>query len=126
MWSGLPSITKLSGGKFTHVWHFDGKAVVTEYGRQAGVPFVDVQAGAYGTNFLAPPSIPTKQADGSFALAFPLNPTTVIPFVDTAADYGMFVRYAIELPVFPHGSEFVAYGEHISAKDLVEQWSQGV
>ncbi|KAJ7232448.1 hypothetical protein B0H12DRAFT_976180, partial [Mycena haematopus] len=36
--SGLPSISKLSGGKFTHVWNFDGKALVTSYGLHSGVP----------------------------------------------------------------------------------------
>ncbi|KAJ7212822.1 hypothetical protein B0H12DRAFT_1275867, partial [Mycena haematopus] len=125
VWSGLPSITKLSGGKFTHVWHFDGKAVVTSYGRQSGVPFVDVQAGAYATNFFAPPYAPTKQDDGSFELTLPSDPTTVIPFIDTVRDYGTFVRYVLEQDVFPDGAEFVAYGEHITVQDLVLQWSQG-
>ncbi|KAJ7351955.1 NmrA-like protein [Mycena albidolilacea] len=31
---------------------FDGKALVTEYGRASGVPVVDVQAGFYATNLL--------------------------------------------------------------------------
>ncbi|KAJ7362986.1 NAD(P)-binding protein [Mycena albidolilacea] len=124
VWSGLPSISKISGGKFPHVWHFDGKAVVTEYGRQAGVPFVDVQAGAYGTNFFNLPFAPEKQSDGSFALQLPVNPTTAIPFIDTTLDYGIFVRYVLELPVFPDGGEFAAYAENISVKDLTRQWSQ--
>jgi hypothetical protein len=125
VWSGLPSISEISGGKFPHVWHFDGKAVVTEYGRQAGVPFVDVQAGAYGTNFFNLPFAPEKQSDGSFALQLPVNPTTAIPFIDTTLDYGIFVRYVLELPVFPDGGELAAYAENISVKDLTRQWSQG-
>ncbi|KAF7340479.1 NmrA domain-containing protein [Mycena venus] len=124
VWSGLPSISKISGGKLTHVWHFDGKAVVTDYGRQTGVPFVDVQAGSYGTNFFSAHFAPKKQADGSFVLAWPVKPTTVIPFIDTVRDYGLFVRYVLELPVFPDGGEFVAYGENITVQDLALQWSQ--
>ncbi|KAJ7822175.1 NAD(P)-binding protein [Mycena olivaceomarginata] len=103
-------LSEISGEKFPHVWHFDGKAVVTEYGRQAGVPFVDVQAGAYGTNFFNLPFFnlpfaPEKQSDGSFAL-----PDTVHRH---NPDYGIFVRY------------FAAYAENISVKDLTRQWSQG-
>ncbi|KAJ7489676.1 NAD(P)-binding protein [Mycena galericulata] len=125
VWSGLPSATKMSGGKYTHIIHFDGKAVVTEYGRQVGVPFVDVQGGSYGSNFLTPPFAPVKQADGSFVLAFPMKPTTLIPFIDAARDYGMFVRHVLELPVFPDGGEFVAYGEKITVEELAAQWSKG-
>ncbi|KAJ7792627.1 NAD(P)-binding protein, partial [Mycena leptocephala] len=119
-----PSATKLSGGKYPHVWHFDGKAAVTEYGRQAGVPFVDIQAGAYGSNYLTPRFAPAKQADGSFLLARPVKPTTAMPFIDAEHDYGIFVRHVLEMPVFPNGSELLAYGENITMEDLTAQWSQ--
>ncbi|KAJ7785222.1 NAD(P)-binding protein [Mycena maculata] len=125
VWSGLPSIIKTSAGKYTHVYHFEGKAVVTEYGRQSGVPFVDVQAGWYGTNFLNTPGMIMKHEDGSFVILWPIQPTTLVPFIDAVRDYGLFVRYALELPVFPDGSELVAHGENISITDLASQLSQG-
>ncbi|KAJ6479919.1 NAD(P)-binding protein [Mycena vitilis] len=124
VWSGLPSITNLSGGKYTHVWHFDGKAVVTEYGRQSGVPFVDVQAGAYGTSLLTNPVMMARQDDGSFVIPWPVKPTFVVPFIDTVHDYGLFVRYVLELPVFPDGGEIVAYSEKITIEDLAHQFSE--
>ncbi|KAJ6464539.1 NAD(P)-binding protein [Mycena sanguinolenta] len=124
VWSGLPSFSALSGGKYTHVWHTDSKAEVTTYGRKSGVPFVDVQTGYYGSNLLSGFSAPVKQADGSFVLAWPARPTTVVPFLDALRDYGTFVRYALELPVFPDGAEIFAYGENITVEDLVLQWSQ--
>ncbi|KAF8197723.1 NAD(P)-binding protein [Mycena galopus ATCC 62051] len=124
VWSGLPSFSELSGGKFTHVWHFDTKAAVTKYGREAGVPFAEVQAGFYSTNFLTGSGAPVKQADGSFALAWPVSPTMSVPILDVARDYGMFVRTVLELAVFPAGAKFVAYGENIMLKDLVLQLSQ--
>ncbi|KAJ7436879.1 NAD(P)-binding protein [Mycena galericulata] len=125
VWAGLSSVTKLSGGKYTHVWQFDGKAIVTAYGRQAGVPFVDVQAGTYTSNFLAPPFASVKNPDGSFVLQYPVKPGTVAPLIDAAQDYGLFVRHVLELPVFPDGGELVAYGETITVEQLAEQWSQG-
>ena len=33
--SSLPNVTKLSGGKYTQVYHFDSKANAVEYGREA-------------------------------------------------------------------------------------------
>ncbi|KAJ7679126.1 NAD(P)-binding protein [Mycena polygramma] len=124
VWSGLPSISKLSGGKYVHVWRFDGKAVVTEYARESGVPFVDVQAGFYGTSLLTNPIAITKQDDGSFAITWPVKPTWVAPFIDAPNDYGLFVRYVLELPVFPDGAEIVACSEKITIEDAAQQFSK--
>ncbi|KAJ7473332.1 NAD(P)-binding protein [Mycena latifolia] len=124
IWSGLPSITNLSGGKYPHVYHFDGKAAVTAYARQSGVPFVDLQAGFYGTNLSTNPIMMMKQDDGSFAVPWPVQATTMVPFIDAAEDYGLFVRAVLELPVFPVGPEILAYGENIAVQDMVLQLSQ--
>ncbi|KAJ7142542.1 NAD(P)-binding protein [Mycena epipterygia] len=127
VWSGLPSISELSGGKYVHVYHVDSKARVTAYGRQSGVPFVDVQAGFYGTNLLASPMssiMLMKQDDGSFSMPWPVKPTMMVPFIDAARDYGLFVRGVIERPVFPDGSELSAHGESISIRDMALQLSQ--
>ncbi|KAJ7611434.1 NAD(P)-binding protein [Mycena polygramma] len=109
VWSGLPSISKLSGGKYVHVYHFDAKAVVTEYGR------------VLWTNFLIMRLLLKKQEDGSFTVPFPSKPTARVPFIEAVADYGLFVRHALELPVFPDGSKIIAYGEKISFGDMAQQ-----
>ncbi|KAJ7648593.1 NAD(P)-binding protein [Mycena polygramma] len=124
IWSGLPSISKLSAGKYVNVYHFDSKAIVTEYGRQSGVPFVDLQAGFYGSNFLTNPIMLAKQDDGSFAIAWPIKPTAVIPFIDAEGDYGLFARELLERPVFPDGAEIVAYSEKVTAQDMAKQFAK--
>ncbi|KAF7348434.1 NmrA domain-containing protein [Mycena venus] len=101
VWSGLPSISKLSGGKYTHVIQFESKAVVTEYGRRSGVPFADIQAGYYASNLQIPGALLAKQADGSFAIRFPASPTALFPIIDAENDYGLYVRQALEAPTFP-------------------------
>ncbi|KAJ6523474.1 hypothetical protein DFH09DRAFT_1329963 [Mycena vulgaris] len=93
----------------TNFWeHVDmekhGKAAIAEYGRQSGIPFVDVQAGFYHT-----PCV---------------KPTTVVPLIDTEEDYGLYVRQVFELPVFPEGSEVFTSGENITVQDLALQLSQ--
>lgn len=114
IWSGLPSLQELSGGKFVNGDHYDGKAVVTTYGFQCGVPFINVQAGFYGTNLLAFPILLRKQADGSLVIPWPVKSTGMVPFIDAVHDYGLFVRHVLELPVFPNGADITAYGEKIS------------
>lgn len=98
VWSGMPYCSKLSGGKITNLLHNDGKAVVTEYARQCGVPFVDVMAGHYASNlFNNPASLKffVGQDDGSFAIPWPVKPTTVLPVIDAVSDYGLWVRHVV-------------------------------
>ncbi|KAF7335659.1 NmrA domain-containing protein [Mycena venus] len=124
IWSGLPSFSKLSGGRLVHAHHFESKAAVTEYARQSGVPFVELQAGFYGTNFVTLPMLLAKQADGQFAMPWPVKPTTKLPFIDIDRDYGLWARHLLELPVFPDGSSFISHGEYISIQDMAQQLAQ--
>jgi hypothetical protein len=54
-----------------------------------------------------------------------MAPTTVLPVIDTAHDYGLFVRRVFELPVFPVGSEVRTSGDNIMIKDIVKELSRG-
>ncbi|KAJ7688976.1 NAD(P)-binding protein [Mycena rosella] len=115
VWSGLTSFSKASPGKYVHVYQFDGKADIAEYGRQSGVP-----------NFLQfhRSLMLTKQDDGTFAIEWPVKPTTTIPIIDIAHDYGPYVRQVLELPVFPDGSEMLTAGENISVENIALQLSE--
>ncbi|KAJ7662898.1 NAD(P)-binding protein [Mycena rosella] len=124
VWSGLAATTKISRGKYPHVYHFDGKAAVTEYARQSGVPFVNVQAGFYASNFLGNPSMLAKQPDGTFAIPWAIKPTTVMPIIDAANDYGLYVRRVLELPVFPSGSEVYTTSEDVTMGELARQLAE--
>ncbi|KAJ7191848.1 NAD(P)-binding protein [Mycena pura] len=126
VWSGLPAVKKISGGKYSNVAHFDGKAVVTEYGRQSGVPFANVQAVAmYAQNFLTNSMMLVKQPDGTNVAAFAwcIRPATVLPIIDIKNDYGLYVRRVIESPVFPDGVQVNTTSEDITVGDLVRQLS---
>ncbi|KAJ7671834.1 NAD(P)-binding protein [Mycena rosella] len=126
VWSGIQSVTEASGGKYTRVYHWDSKAAISEYGRSSGVPFVDVQCGFYGSNFLGMNAIMlAKQEDGSFAIRWPTKSSTVLPFIDTVHDYGLFVRQVLEQPVFPDGSEVRTSNENITVEDVALQLSRG-
>ncbi|KAJ7916486.1 NAD(P)-binding protein [Mycena leptocephala] len=125
IWSGLPSIIKISNGKYPNVDHFNGKAEVTEYGRSSGIPFTNVMAGWYASNFAKLPAmIPKRVADGTYVLALPIGPQTLLPVIDTPNDYGLFVREAIESPEFGAGSEVLTSGEDITVGDMISQLAE--
>ncbi|KAF7327242.1 hypothetical protein MKEN_00301500 [Mycena kentingensis (nom. inval.)] len=115
IWSGLPSIAALSGGKYTQVGHFESKARASEYGRASGVPFVDIQAGGYMSNLvgmLRPQKI--SSSPDVWALNLPTPPGAVMPMVDAHADYGLWVRKAIESEAFPDGQTWATGGENVT------------
>ncbi|KAF7371063.1 NmrA domain-containing protein [Mycena sanguinolenta] len=124
IWSGLVAVSKISGGKHPYVDHFDGKADITEYGRASGVPFVDVQAGLYATNFLANPSMLGKQPDGTYAIAWAIRPDTVLPIIDIEHDYGLYVRRVLEQPVFPDGEAVYTTSENITVAEMARQLAE--
>lgn len=125
IWSGLESIIKVSQGKYPNVHHFNGKGEVTEYARRSGIPFINVQSGWYATNFARLNGMkPKRVEDGTYVLALPVGPQTVLPVIDTASDYGLFVQEAIEFPEFGPGSEVLTSGEDITVGDMISQLAE--
>ena len=64
IWSTLSNVKKWSKGKYTHVYHFDGKAAVTEY-IEAELPKLaakmsTLQVGLYLSNWKMPAFAPQK------------------------------------------------------------------
>ncbi|KAJ7635141.1 NAD(P)-binding protein [Roridomyces roridus] len=126
VWSGYASPTKVSNGKYPNIVHWESKAAVTQYGRESGVPFVDVQCGSYGSNFVQPPFAPVKEEGNVYVLKWPVGKETPVAFIDVgSSDYGLFVRHVLEMERFPDGEEFVANAEVITVTEMAEQWSKG-
>jgi len=125
VWSGLESVIKVTDGKYPNVHHFNGKGEITEYGRRSGLGFVNIQAGWYATNFANLEGMkPKRVEDGTYVLALPVGPQTVLPVIDTAHDYGLFVREAIESPFFGAGSEVLSSGEIVTVGDMISQLAE--
>jgi len=123
IWSGLESLSALSGGKYSRVGFFDAKSEVTEYAKNAGVPLSVVEAGYYATNIFEAPYALKKQSDGSYVFGMPIPATTQVPIIDVAHDYGLYVRAAIENPTLGPGSEVLS-GKLISFGELVAKLSE--
>ncbi|KAJ6542812.1 NAD(P)-binding protein [Mycena capillaripes] len=122
VWSGLVSVGKISGGKYPHTYHFDGKAAVTEYGRASGVPFVNVLSGYYASGFSR---MLGREPDGTYAIAWAVRPTTLLPVIDMEnGDYGLYVRQVLEAPVFPDGTDVNTSSEDITLENIARQLSE--
>ncbi|KAJ7063999.1 hypothetical protein C8F01DRAFT_1275081 [Mycena amicta] len=125
IYSGLPSITALSAGKYTGVAHFESKVLVAAYGRQSDVPFVDVQCGVYANNLITGITRAVRAGNtDKWTVSMPCALTTVMPIIDTERDYGLFVCRAIEADVFPHGETVGAWGQFITVEEQMKQLSE--
>jgi len=95
VWSSLPHVSKLSGGKDAFDF-FDCKANAVVYARAlGGLKVIDVQPGSFFSNYFTTIR-PRKIDDGSFVMAMPLDSDTKMPIVDIDADYGKYVVSAVE------------------------------
>ncbi|KLO10536.1 NAD(P)-binding protein [Schizopora paradoxa] len=120
VWSGMPHISNISGGKQS-VAHFENKANVTTYARSlGGLKVIDVQPGTFFSNFLRH-NAPRKLEDGSFVLTMAANPDTKLPVIDIDADYGKYVISALE-----NGSvdTVLAAPEYITPTQVVEAFAK--
>ncbi|EGP91961.1 unnamed protein product [Zymoseptoria tritici ST99CH_1A5] len=91
VWSGAPNVAKLSGGKYTHVDHFDGKAAVDEY---AAANKDDMIVSHYwpAMFFESLKQAVQKDGDGNFSLSIPFpNPNSALPLISPTRDTGKFV-----------------------------------
>ncbi|KAH7098125.1 NmrA-like domain-containing protein [Auriculariales sp. MPI-PUGE-AT-0066] len=126
IWSGLPSLATASGGKYPHVYHFEGKAQVTEWGRakfaSTDVAFVNVDSGCYAQNMTSHWLI-YKRNPLTFALHTPLS--MMLPIIDIR-DYGRFVLEAVQHPFYATGGEINAAAEWVTAEQIVKDVSNGL
>jgi hypothetical protein len=105
VWSSLGDVSRLSGGKFTHLWHFDSKSAVEKYIRKD--PDMDkaglrdktsfIHVGLYTDNWRR--SVAEIQKDpmtgGFWHVSFD-DGRTKLPFVRARRDTGPLVKKLLE------------------------------
>ncbi|OQU98278.1 hypothetical protein CLAIMM_04087 [Cladophialophora immunda] len=127
IFSSLSNATKWSGGKYTHVYHFDSKAHAAEYG-QARYPELwkktsIIQVGFYLSNVLTYPFMrPQKDADGVYTFSFTGSTNGKLPFVAAEEDTGPFTRALVATP--EAGKNLIAYRAWMSMDEYIAILSQ--
>lgn len=129
VFSTLTPITKLSGGKYTHVYHFDSKAKIEEHIRKNVPELAKILGtfvmGVFAENWLAPGFLsPQKQADGSWVFNDPQLPGppefNSIPWVVASRDTGKFVK-ALVIEQEP-GTRIYGVGDFKTRAEIAEIW----
>ena len=110
IFSTLPHVSKLSGGTFKHVTHFDAKAQIEIYIRTLKVRSAFVSLGAYMQNFSGIPFFTPQKANDSdaYVIALPTSSQQKWPFLDAEADTGKFVGAILAEPEKFEGKVFSA------------------
>ncbi|KAG6042121.1 hypothetical protein E4U41_005669 [Claviceps citrina] len=96
IFSSLINVSDASGGRLSHVTHFDAKAQIEDYIRASGVPATFVQPGLFMTGLL---SFIRNKGDEDLVWAMPEGVKAheaQLPLLDAAADTGLFVKAAMK------------------------------
>ncbi|KAF2656931.1 putative hscarg dehydrogenase [Lophiostoma macrostomum CBS 122681] len=145
IFSTLPSITELSGGKYTKIVPFDAKAKAEQYIRTLPIKSAFVSLGFFMENFHAPayPGL-LPAGDGTWILPRPCSPQSPLPLVAAVSDTGKFVGAILAEPDKYAGKTFCAAekiytmeeacgiiskstGKTVGFKQVtVEEWRKGV
>ncbi|MCJ1230459.1 hypothetical protein MMC12_007133 [Toensbergia leucococca] len=109
IFSTLPAVKEISGGKYTKVTPFDAKAKVEQYVRGLDIKSAFISLGYFMENlqsqtFLAPRQTP----DGTWVLLRHTSPKTRLPFIDAIGDAGKFVGAILATPDKYEGKTFCA------------------
>ena len=92
IWSTLPPVKAISGGKLTKVTPFDAKAKVKQYICRLSIKSAFVPLGTFMENFEAQPFLaPRRYPDGEWAMARNVSYNTKYPLIDAVGDTGKFV-----------------------------------
>lgn len=112
----LAKMMTVTGGKLTHVQHFDSKAEVEEYIRSKKMPASFFQPGFFMSNLKGQ----LQPADnGGFTLTAPWHPDTKIPMLEVGLDTGKFVAAALLKGPSTDSKRILGVSEWVSPNDVV-------
>ncbi|RFU25003.1 hypothetical protein B7463_g11330, partial [Scytalidium lignicola] len=130
IYSSLPNMNKLSGGKYAHVYYCDSKAVAEEYGKSTYPKLWEktsvFYAGFYLENLLAGPLFCPKLNKAKDSLiasgAEPLT-TLIFPWYSVIQDTGALVAALISAAP---GKKLIGVNEWLSLQDISKLLAQAL
>ncbi|KAL6359887.1 hypothetical protein LRP88_07315 [Fusarium phalaenopsidis] len=94
IFSSLLDTNKISGGRLTHIKHFEGKAEIEEYIRKINIPATFVLPGFFMSNLF---TMIRKNEEGGYAWSLPVSGDKAqVPLFNSGDDNGKFVKAAIK------------------------------
>ncbi|KAJ4175434.1 hypothetical protein NW767_015784, partial [Fusarium falciforme] len=122
IFSTLLNVSEASGGRLTHVVHFDSKARIAHYMRDSGVPSSFIWPGAFMDDFT---QYIRKGEGGDYVLALPIDGDKAqMPLFLASADMGKFVKLAITNYPEYVGKDILAASAYLTPNQLMAEWSE--
>lgn len=109
IFSTLPGVAQISGGKYTKGTPFDAKAKAEQYIRSLPIKSAFYSPGSFMENYQAIPFLsPQLAGDGTWVLAHHISPKTRFPLIDATRDTGKFIGAILAEPDKYEGTTFHA------------------
>ena len=109
VFSTLPSIKEISGGKYIKAIHFDAKAKIEQYIRGLHIKSAFYSPGFFMQNFQTVPFLAPQQAsDGTWIIALQHSPKAQLRMIDAVGDTGKFIGAILAEPDKYEGKTFCA------------------
>lgn len=119
IFSTLPAVKDLSGGKYANVTPFDAKAKAEQYIRGLPIKSAFVSLGFFMENFQSQPFLaPQKASDGTWILARPVPSKVRLPYIYSVPDTGRFVGTILAEPDKYEGKRFCAAAALYSLEEI--------
>lgn len=123
IFSTLPHVARISGGKYTKVAGFDAKAEVEDYIRTLPIKSAFFSPASFMQNFQRRMALQPTEA-GTFVLARPVSPDTELPLIDTAGDTGKYVGAILAEPEKYEGKVFCSASAVYTMTEIAEIMSK--
>ncbi|KAL5603895.1 hypothetical protein FOVSG1_006645 [Fusarium oxysporum f. sp. vasinfectum] len=122
VFSALLNVSEASGGRLTHIVHFDSKARIAQYMRDSGIPCSFVWPGAFMDDFI---QYIRKSGDDEYVLALPIDGDKAqMPLFLASSDMGKFVKLAIANYPKYVGKDIFAAAAYLTPNQLMREWSE--
>jgi uncharacterized protein YbjT (DUF2867 family) len=109
IFSTLPPVSEISGGKYKRVAPFDNKAKAENYIRSLPIKSAFVSLGSFMENYQAQFFLaPQPAGDGTYVMARHVSLKTEFPLIDASGDTGKFVGAILAQPDKYEGKTFHA------------------
>ena len=119
IFSTLPNVTEISGGKYTKVIPFDAKAKIEQYIRGLPIKGAFFSAGFFMENLQSQPYLaPRRAPDGAWVLARHISGKTRLPYLDAVGDIGKFVGAILAEPDKYDGKTLCAAKAQYSLEEI--------
>ncbi|GAA5885624.1 hypothetical protein JCM6882_007499 [Rhodosporidiobolus microsporus] len=121
VYSTLPSVKEITGGKYTQVHIFDHKVQVAEYAKQQLDTVTFIVAGAFYTNLSD--AFYVKREDGIVKFVVPFDPAGKYQWVDERYDNGVFVAAIFSAPrSVTKGKTYPVMGQPLTMAEFAAEY----